>query len=137
MPLTAEQTQSVVNYMLAGAKLMSAMAGRGDMQDAQAEFGQDAWPVCVWKPHSGGAWVQFQDRQNAMRALAAERDAALARAEAAEAEVERLRGVLHQIESISPMWEGGVRGPSRDNLLSTLENMKEEARAALQEKPHD
>jgi hypothetical protein len=56
--------------------------------EAQAEFGQDAWPV--WKPHSGGAWVQFQDHQNALRALATERDAALARAEQAEVELARV-----------------------------------------------
>jgi hypothetical protein len=51
--------------------------------EAQAEFGQDAWPV--WKPHSGGSWVQFQDHQNSLHDLATERDAALARAEQAEA----------------------------------------------------
>ena len=58
------------------------------------------------------------------------------RAEAAEAERDALKaelaeavGVLTLIESIRPMWEGGVRGPSADNLSNTLEHMRAEARA--------
>jgi hypothetical protein len=53
--------------------------------DARAEFGQDAWPV--WTPHSGGAWVRFQDHQDAVRALSA----ALATERARVADLERER----------------------------------------------
>ena len=59
-----------------------------------------------------------------LRALSAD-NAAL------RAEVKMLRGALEQIESITPMWEGGVSGPSPQNLRATIEDMKAEARAAL------
>ena len=59
-----------------------------------------------------------------LSALSAERDAL--RAELAEA-VE----VLTLIESIRPMWEGGIRGPSADNPSSALEHMRAEARAFI------
>ena len=56
---------------------------------------------------------------------------AIARAEAAEARLKEAVEVLRMIESIRPMWEGGVRGTSVDNLSNTLEHMRAEARAFL------
>ena len=48
---------------------------------------------------------------------------------ALKAELAEAVEVLTLIESIRPMWEGGVRGPSADNLSNTLEHMRAEARA--------
>ena len=49
--------------------------------------------------------------------------------DALKAELAEAVEVLTLIKSIRPMWEGGVRGPSADNLSNTLEHMRAEARA--------
>ena len=54
-----------------------------------------------------------------------------ARAEALDGKLKEAVEVLKMIESIRPMWEGGVRGPSADNLSNTLEHIRAEVRAFL------
>ena len=53
------------------------------------------------------------------------------RAEALDAKLKEAVEVLRMIESIRPMWEGGVKGTSADNLSNTLEHMRAEARTFL------
>jgi outer membrane protein TolC len=102
--------------------------------EAQAEFGQDAWPV--WKPHSGGAWVQFQDHQNALRALATERDAALARAEQAEAEVKRLRAALTPSGDTKAAYMGEIKDPETKRHVSWTAIKMIMAMIAARSAPH-
>ena len=64
------------------------------------------------------------DTKTLLRALSAS-------AEALDAKLKEAVEVLRMIESIRPMWEGGVRGTSADNLSNTLEHMRAEARAFL------
>ena len=86
-------------------------------------------------------YVRYEDYAALSAALEAERERAdktlghanrqEGRAEVAEAKLKGAVEVLRMIESIRPMWEGGVRGPSADNLSNALEHMRAEARAFL------
>lgn len=49
-----------------------------------------------------------------------------------KAEIEMLRGALEQIASLRPLWHGGVGPTPRSQLEGLIQQMQDEARAALQ-----